>query len=259
MLPPGTALKFVEHLNRWRFGILAFWIVLDILGLMYGLKFLDATTTQFVAPDGSDAVIAEDKLIKYFPEQNQLRNAVVYITAEEDESVFSGDLGSELFEFNRQLCAKVNTSHVFRAYASYYTSMDKGLPLLAQPFVSNVTNTATYISIQYDGNDRDKSMDFVDKIHDDVNKLKKEMGLEHRVRMRETGVDYFQKDTLKGTEEDMQRMDTSKSARMDAWFSFLCAVLLFADCFDLFCFCFCFCSLASEQWCCRSPSSCWRA
>ena len=209
MLPPGTATKFVEYLNRFRYGIVAFWVIMDILGLIYGLKFLDATTTEFVAPPGSDAVVAEDKLIKYFPSQDSLRNAVVYITSYDDVSVFDGELADDLYEFSRQLAARVNESSIYQSYASYYSFMDDDLPLLADSFVSNTTNTATYISIRYEGKDRDKSMDYIDKITRDVNHIKKELGLQDRVKMRETGVDYFQKDTLAGTEKDMQTMDTS--------------------------------------------------
>jgi hypothetical protein len=211
MLPPGTATKYVEYVKRFRFGILALWVVLDILGLIYGLRFLDATTTEFVAPPGSDAVKAEDKLIKYFPQEEQVRSAVVYVQGLNGLSVFDGDLGDSMFEFSRDLCASVQDANVFVSCSSYYSFMDQDLPLLAANFRTNISNSDTYISVRYDGSERDDSMDFIDKIHDKVNHFRKQLNIEDITRMRETGVDYFQKDTLEGTAEDMETMDTSKS------------------------------------------------
>lgn len=209
MLPPGSSKKYVEYIHKFRFLIVAFWVAMDILGLVYGLKFFGATTTEFVAPPGSDAVVAENHLIHYFPEEDQVRSAVVYIQSRNEASVFDGDLGNSLFQFNRQLEKSLNDSKIFVSYSSYYSFMDDDLPLLAAGFVSNTTDTATYISIRYEGKDREKSMDYIDKITNRVKKIKKDMDLEDVTRMRETGVDYFQKDTLEGTTEDMHTMDTS--------------------------------------------------
>lgn len=209
MFPPGTATKYVELVHRYRFAILAFWLVLDVLGLIYGQRFFDATTTEFVAPPGSDAVKAENHLIKYFPAEEQVRTAVVYIEAQNGLSVFEGDLADTLYDFSRELCDSMEGSKVFVSCTSYYSFMDQGLPLLAKSFRSNVTDLATYMSLRYDGSERDDARTFIDRLSKQVRSIKKGFELDRATRMRETGVDYFQKDTLESTAEDMETMDTS--------------------------------------------------
>ncbi len=49
-------------IKKLRFIILLLWFGTSILGMLYGFKFFDETTTTFTAPPGSDAEIATNTM-----------------------------------------------------------------------------------------------------------------------------------------------------------------------------------------------------
>lgn len=49
-------------IKKFRWPIVVLWVTVNVLGLLYGLKFFDETITDFGAPDDSDATRATDAL-----------------------------------------------------------------------------------------------------------------------------------------------------------------------------------------------------
>jgi hypothetical protein len=48
----AVAERWAAICNRWRHAIWIFWLVVTILGYIWGLKFLDNTVSAFPAPKG---------------------------------------------------------------------------------------------------------------------------------------------------------------------------------------------------------------
>jgi hypothetical protein len=72
-------LNSISKIKVLRFPIVILWIVINVFGLLYGLKFFDETTTEFVAPNDSDAAKATDAINEYFPSQSGVHWAIIYI------------------------------------------------------------------------------------------------------------------------------------------------------------------------------------
>jgi uncharacterized membrane protein YdfJ with MMPL/SSD domain len=57
----------MRFLKRFRYLILVIWLLIAIMGLLFGLKFLKTTKSTFDAPVGSDSYKAAQALDEAFP------------------------------------------------------------------------------------------------------------------------------------------------------------------------------------------------
>ncbi|KAM3568595.1 hypothetical protein VYU27_009280, partial [Nannochloropsis oceanica] len=64
-----VALRWVRWMKRLRWLVLAFWLLVVVLGATFGLKFLDITVSDFPAPKGSPSDDSATALFDHFPEQ----------------------------------------------------------------------------------------------------------------------------------------------------------------------------------------------
>jgi hypothetical protein len=52
MAPSPFAERWAKGCQRFRFAIIAFWLMISVLGFLYGLQFLEHTVSDFPAPKG---------------------------------------------------------------------------------------------------------------------------------------------------------------------------------------------------------------
>ncbi len=57
-----VARRLAGGLQRFRFAVIAFWLAVVALGLAFGLRFLDATVSDFPAPKGR-SVYVQSRLV----------------------------------------------------------------------------------------------------------------------------------------------------------------------------------------------------
>ena len=62
-----TAKLYAQTIKKIRFGIFGFWLVVVILGLKFGLRFMDETISTYDSPPDSPSALASRKVSDYFP------------------------------------------------------------------------------------------------------------------------------------------------------------------------------------------------
>lgn len=90
---------------------------------------------------------------------------------------------------------------------SYYIFETVDLPLYAVAYVSDITNTSTFITVAYDASDDKEGVDFATDLLDNVNDLVSFYDLDSQVTVKLTGEDYFEMDSLDGVKKDSAVMD----------------------------------------------------
>lgn len=238
---------FAFIIQKLRFVILVFWLAVSILGLFYGLKFFDETTTEFAPPKGSLSAQAYDVLqevrlfsynwlmyghvnvnvnVQYFPGQANIHIGSIYIEVRlflrthtfvliryclqslNGASLFDGDLGAAMKDFDAKLLQRLRTETVFKSYSSYYTWTTLNQPLLASAYVSSLSDGSTYISVGFDCTDSTKAAEFASTVRNTVSDLQVELQLNQVTAMSETGIEFFTMDSLDGVKKDSSAMDT---------------------------------------------------
>ena len=95
----------------------------------------------------------------------------------------------------------------FYSMTSFYIFEAVDLPLYAVAYVSDVTNTSTFITVGYDASDDQVATDFATDLLENVNNLVGVYGLGGQVSVKLTGEDYFELDSLEGVKKDSAIMD----------------------------------------------------
>ena len=124
-----------------------------------------------------------------------------------EESVFTGTLSETLAEFNVDLFNATNDrSTGFYSMASYYMFEALDLPLFAAAFVSPDTNLSTFISVGFDGENQN-AVEFAKTLKDNIDSIADSYDLTTFVTIQETGLEYFEIDSVNGVKKDSSTMD----------------------------------------------------
>jgi uncharacterized membrane protein YdfJ with MMPL/SSD domain len=153
--------KYTRFLVKWRRACLAFWFVMCVLGVTFGLKFLSNTTQDFNPPPSTGSAIARVALGSSFPELDNTGAIIVVVEAtscDNDMAVFpeclvgSVDINATLVQLNTDIIAwgaangvAHGRSFLLNATApttSYFTLVAQQLQLLAGKLVSSTDATA---------------------------------------------------------------------------------------------------------------------
>uniref|UniRef100_A0A7S2K5X9 Membrane transport protein MMPL domain-containing protein n=2 Tax=Leptocylindrus danicus TaxID=163516 RepID=A0A7S2K5X9_9STRA len=208
--------------NKYRWYIVAFWIMFWPLGITYYPKFLELTDTQFDAPSGSLAANATDVYTEAYEKSDSMQPEIlVYVEVSEEyhavnpQDTFT-DRTSQLYSdaknfteyfdaYAQSLIAEYNedddTDEYYATVGSYYLYESIGIPNYgADQFVA-ADVPSTYIGIAYaspDGKREDFNSDLEDWIDENE---------PASCRIRLTGITAFTTATRESSEDDMALMD----------------------------------------------------
>ena len=153
--------KYTRFLVKWRRACLAFWFVMCVLGVTFGLKFLSNTTQDFNPPSSTGSAKARVALGRSFPLLDNTGAIIVVVEAtscDNDTAVFPEchvggvDINATLVQLNTDIVAwgaangvAHGRSFLLNATApttSYFTLVAQQLQLLAGKLVSSTDATA---------------------------------------------------------------------------------------------------------------------
>lgn len=77
--PMGCVTVYTRVLHKYRYFILAFWLVSLGFSAWLGPKFLSRTSTAFTPPPDSKAQLGLDLLLEAFPNQKTTSEFAIYI------------------------------------------------------------------------------------------------------------------------------------------------------------------------------------
>mmetsp|Transcript_12845 Transcript_12845/g.19486 ORF Transcript_12845/g.19486 Transcript_12845/m.19486 type:complete len:989 (+) Transcript_12845:37-3003(+) len=208
--------------NKYRWYIVAFWLMFWPLGMIYFPKFLALTDTQFDAPAGSLAANATDVYTEAYEKSDSNQPEILVYVEVSDEyheanpSDTFTDKSSQLYQdaknfteyfdaYAQELIAEYNkddkTDEYYASVGSYYFYESIGIPTYgADQFVAEDV-PSTYIGIAYASPD-DKREDFNTDLEDWIDDNEPES-----CRIRLTGITAFTIATREASEEDMALMD----------------------------------------------------
>ncbi|EGD81811.1 hypothetical protein PTSG_11885 [Salpingoeca rosetta] len=211
---PGPRIRgYVAWLKRYKMAVMAAWLVLLILGILFGPKLLTSTSLNINPPSGSQADIAQKALKKEFPRLGQL-SPIICLVKNPNGSVitdatrdFTFDLYHAVTNFTPSLLPK-------NGFTSYYTlAATKGLgPIANSTVCRNCNRTETVISMQVEvpsaGNLLTSSTrKFVSFVRTTVKNLTATHLTPKGLDAKLTGTLLFAVDIEKGTERDLLLMD----------------------------------------------------
>ena len=85
--------------------------------------------------------------------------------------------------------------------------MPLNLTIYAKQYVSTLTDKATFITVGYETDGSKMGVNFCSQLLKDINELKEKYGLDSYCNIEETGLEFFELDSLEGVKQDSAVMD----------------------------------------------------
>eukprot|EP00051_Salpingoeca_urceolata_P014586 m.186049 g.186049 ORF g.186049 m.186049 type:complete len:899 (-) comp18128_c0_seq3:143-2839(-) len=202
--PSPWVVSYVQGVARTRWLVIAFWAVLAGFGLWLAPVLLANCT--FAGPDipGTTSAKANDKLMQYFPETEDLP-VVILLNRTNGKS----PLGPDMEKFTHLLSSRLlglDTSVKATSVTSYYSLKLMGLDVIAN---HTITETATIIVVTVDKgiSDQTKVVTFGRQVYDITTDTASECFKQGSIYVGLTGEIMFSLDILDGVEHDLLFMD----------------------------------------------------
>ncbi|MHA2255940.1 MAG: MMPL family transporter, partial [Candidatus Heimdallarchaeaceae archaeon] len=205
---------FVEHmsfiatyqkfLNKYKYFVIVFWVLVLGFGIWLGPKFLDETTTTFDPPEDSPSAIAERVMIQDFPGiANQTSIIVMIRSNNESKDVVSSETRN-LHDAIVNIIETFEKSEIIISILSYYILVDYGYPEIAVDLVSSENRTMLInIELDYEEHKSDVGL-FIDYIREELSEI--QIG-DEEISVYLTGFIVMYREMREATEEDMTKMD----------------------------------------------------
>eukprot|EP00937_MAST-01D_sp_MAST-1D-sp2_P007782 g7782.t1 len=218
---------YVLNSSWGRFVCPLLWLTVLLFGLHFAPKLLTNTTSAIVAPDGTQAYTANQKLAEFFPNASQTADVVLLVQAlqSEDNVAYPPSVPSNpngiathcVLKANSAPCVLKaafetteknikNSTHgaLLRSMSSYYSTYEMGSPLAANTTFLPKTGRSdiTYALISYNNSDAKKVTDFVDDLYDTVKSPNTK-----RFNFTLTGTAAFQHQITAGVKKSLDKMD----------------------------------------------------
>ena len=214
---------YAPKMNKYRWYIVAFWIMFWPMGIVFYPKFLELTDTQFDAPASSLAANATDVYTEAYGLSDSMQPEILVLLEIDDEYAAANPLDtlidgeSQLYEdaknfteyfdaYAQELIAGYNEDdggdEYYATVGSYYLYESIGIPTYGEDQFVAENGTASQIGISYaspDGERENFNTDLEDWIDDNT---------PDSMEIRPTGITYFTLATREASEQDMQLMDT---------------------------------------------------
>jgi len=191
--------KYTKLLQKYRYVVLAFWIVLGIIGIIFIPKFISATSSEFKIPHNAPSYIANEVLKNEFPQFANTTDFVILIRSN-NSTVLNAEIRDFVYELNNTLISSFSSE--ITSIESYFFYINLGLPEVAKGFVSS-NNRTTIIIINYEINTNKRLSEFLYFLR---TILKDQAPKGYEVAL--TGEEAMYEDMHLGTEKDLIVIDS---------------------------------------------------
>ena len=208
----GVAAAYFQVLRSYHAHIIIIWALIALVGGPLALMFVNNCTNVFLAPEGTAAFEAEQKMLEGGFSLVTMQTTIVLIRSTGDAGVVaSGLLGLEeaLRErvvgpgagaYNVSDSVGAGSIYDFAGYA-YYSQIS---PVLAEHFIS-ADKDAAILSIQQDPTIHGVGKGFASFMDEAIDECLADFP---ELRASQTGIGPLTKDAVEGSEQDLAKMDS---------------------------------------------------
>lgn len=198
------AKKYTQNLNKAKWASIATWVILfAIMGIMFGVKLMDATQEEFSPPDDAEATRANDLMSEKFADWGETSTFILVIERTDHAIV----LGSDTAEFTFSLVSELSSEHgdTFTDFFAYYLLEGTALDSVKYQTLSD-DGKVTFISIDGKAETEKEADQLVEPLRDAISEILDDMDNDEII-VSVTGTAAMSKDNTDGMIHDLKTID----------------------------------------------------